>query len=373
MPIGFWNDPGGAKYHAAYFERFPGVWCHGDYVELTAHDGLIIYGRSDATLNPGGVRIGTAEIYRQVEQLDEVIESIVIGQDWPPGDIGDVRVVLFVRLRDGLTLDRGAHRPDQAAHPRQHDSAPRTGQDRAGQRHSAHQERQDRRARRAQRRARRAGEEPRGAGQSGGAGTVPGPPGTENLNTRADELLAVIAALALEQWRAFRWRNGAQHAFVRYAGLLERRLNGGKARQGAVAAALALGPPVAIAAAAYCVLDALHPLLGFVLNVAVLYLLVGFRHFSHAFTAVADALKAGDALGARRRLAAWRGVDASGATAEEIPKLAIERGLEDSYRHVFGTLFWFLVLPGPGGAVLYRLAVLLVRALARRSVHADGP
>ena len=105
MPIGFWNDADGSKYRAAYFERFPGVWCHGDYVELTEHDGMIIYGRSDATLKPGGVRIGTAEIYRQVEQLDEVVESIVIGQDWPPGAIGDVRVVLFVRLRDGLSLD----------------------------------------------------------------------------------------------------------------------------------------------------------------------------------------------------------------------------------------------------------------------------
>jgi acetoacetyl-CoA synthetase len=105
MPIGFWNDPGGAKYHAAYFERFPGIWCHGDWVELTEHDGMVIYGRSDATLNPGGVRIGTAEIYRQVEQLDDVVEAIVIGQDWPPGEVGDVRVVLFVRLREGLTLD----------------------------------------------------------------------------------------------------------------------------------------------------------------------------------------------------------------------------------------------------------------------------
>ncbi|MEO5699284.1 MAG: acetoacetate--CoA ligase [Casimicrobiaceae bacterium] len=105
MPIGFWNDPDGAKYRAAYFERFPGVWCHGDFVELTEHDGLIIYGRSDATLNPGGVRIGTAEIYRQVEQLDEVMESLVIGQNWPPDDVGDVRVVLFVKLRDGLVLD----------------------------------------------------------------------------------------------------------------------------------------------------------------------------------------------------------------------------------------------------------------------------
>jgi acetoacetyl-CoA synthetase len=101
MPIGFWNDPDGSKYHAAYFERFDNVWCHGDFCEITAHGGLIIYGRSDATLNPGGVRIGTAEIYRQVEKLEEVVESIVIGQEWE----GDVRVVLFVKLREGLTLD----------------------------------------------------------------------------------------------------------------------------------------------------------------------------------------------------------------------------------------------------------------------------
>jgi acetoacetyl-CoA synthetase len=101
MPIAFWNDPDGRKYRAAYFERFPGVWHHGDYVELTEHDGMIIYGRSDAVLNPGGVRIGTAEIYRQVEQLDEVVESLAVGQRWQ----GDERVVLFVRLRDGAVLD----------------------------------------------------------------------------------------------------------------------------------------------------------------------------------------------------------------------------------------------------------------------------
>ncbi|MBY0270700.1 MAG: acetoacetate--CoA ligase [Burkholderiales bacterium] len=105
MPVGFWNDPDGAKYRAAYFERYPGIWHHGDYVELTAHDGLMIFGRSDAVLNPGGVRIGTAEIYRQVEQLDEVVESLAIGQDWPPQQPNDVRVVLFVRLREGLVLD----------------------------------------------------------------------------------------------------------------------------------------------------------------------------------------------------------------------------------------------------------------------------
>ena len=105
MPVGFWNDPDGAKYRAAYFERFPGVWCHGDFCEVTEHGGFIIHGRSDATLNPGGVRIGTAEIYRQIEKLPEVLEAVVIGQDWPPADPTDVRVVLFVRLADGLVID----------------------------------------------------------------------------------------------------------------------------------------------------------------------------------------------------------------------------------------------------------------------------
>ncbi|HVT38864.1 MAG TPA: acetoacetate--CoA ligase [Gemmatimonadaceae bacterium] len=106
MPVAFWNDPGGAKYRAAYFEFFPGVWRHGDWAEWTAHGGLVIHGRSDATLNPGGVRIGTAEIYRQVDQMEEVVESVVIGQEIEDGAGGvDVRIVLFVRLRDGTTLD----------------------------------------------------------------------------------------------------------------------------------------------------------------------------------------------------------------------------------------------------------------------------
>ena len=101
MPIGFWNDPDGRKYRAAYFERFPGVWHHGDYAALTEHDGIVIYGRSDAVLNPGGVRIGTAEIYAAVEGMEEVLESIAVGQDWQ----NDVRVVLFVRLQQGFVLD----------------------------------------------------------------------------------------------------------------------------------------------------------------------------------------------------------------------------------------------------------------------------
>jgi acetoacetyl-CoA synthetase len=103
MPVAFWDDPDGAKYRSAYFEFWPGVWRHGDWAEVTPRAGLVIYGRSDATLNPGGVRIGTAEIYRQVEQEEEVVESLVIGQAW--GE--DVRIVLFVRLRAGLTLDDG--------------------------------------------------------------------------------------------------------------------------------------------------------------------------------------------------------------------------------------------------------------------------
>jgi acetoacetyl-CoA synthetase len=120
MPVAFWNDPDGAKYRAAYFEHYPNVWRHGDWAALTEHDGMIIYGRSDATLNPGGVRIGTAEIYRQVEQLPEIVESLVIGQELgaadgtrTSGDVqtnevrtGDVRIVLFVRLAEGAALTR---------------------------------------------------------------------------------------------------------------------------------------------------------------------------------------------------------------------------------------------------------------------------
>ncbi len=101
MPVSFWDDPNGTRYRAAYFDAFEGIWRHGDWARLTEHGGLVILGRSDATLNPGGVRIGTAEIYRQVEQLPEVLESLVIGQEWQE----DVRIVLFVRLREGHTLD----------------------------------------------------------------------------------------------------------------------------------------------------------------------------------------------------------------------------------------------------------------------------
>jgi acetoacetyl-CoA synthetase len=105
MPLGFWDDgplgTPGPRYRAAYFERFPGVWAHGDFASWTAHGGMVIHGRSDATLNPGGVRIGTGDIYRVVEQQPDVLESLVFAQQWE----GDVRIVLVVRLRPGVVLD----------------------------------------------------------------------------------------------------------------------------------------------------------------------------------------------------------------------------------------------------------------------------
>jgi len=100
MPIYFWNDADGSKYHAAYFDVYPGVWRHGDYALINERGGMVIYGRSDATLNPGGVRIGTAEIYRQVENMEEVADSIVVGQNWK----NDVRVILFVKMAPGKEL-----------------------------------------------------------------------------------------------------------------------------------------------------------------------------------------------------------------------------------------------------------------------------
>ena len=105
MPVAFWNDADGAKYRAAYFEHYPGVWRHGDWAEITVHDGVIIHGRSDATLNPGGVRIGTAEVYRQVEEIPEVLESLVVEQSLGATDGADTRIVLFVRMREGFALN----------------------------------------------------------------------------------------------------------------------------------------------------------------------------------------------------------------------------------------------------------------------------
>jgi cobalamin biosynthesis protein CobD/CbiB len=184
-------------------------------------------------------------------------------------------------------------------------------------------------------------------------------------------VIAILAALGLEQWRAFRWRAALEQLFVRCARTLERKLNGGSAQQGLVAALAAVAPPVLVAAGLYFALDAVHPLLGLVWNVAVLYLLMGFRRFSHAYTSVEAALKANDLNAARRALAAWRGVAAGELSSGDIAKLAIERGLMDSYRQVFATIFWFAVLPGPAGAVLYRAAVLLAQEWRGEAKGAD--
>ncbi len=168
MPVGFWNDPDGTRYHAAYFEQFPGVWCHGDYVELTEHGGFIIYGRSDAVLNPGGVRIGTAEIYRQVEQLPRwwrASSSARSGRATCASCCSCACATAYA--------GRGAGRHASGRQIRAN-TTPRHVPAKVVQvaRHPAHQERQDRRAGGAQRGARPAGEEQGGAGQPRGAGSV---------------------------------------------------------------------------------------------------------------------------------------------------------------------------------------------------------
>ncbi len=171
--------------------------------------------------------------------------------------------------------------------------------------------------------------------------------------------VAILAALALEQWRAFHWRAGLERSFVRYARWLERRLNGGTMQQGILATAAALLPLVALAGVVWWAANVLHPLLGLVWNVAVLYLLMGFRRFSHAVSAIITALREGDVNAARRALAAWRGGITSELTSNEVAKLTVERGLVDAYRQVFAVLFWFVLLPGPMGAILYRASALL--------------
>jgi len=173
-------------------------------------------------------------------------------------------------------------------------------------------------------------------------------------------LVAILLALGLEQWRAFDWRAGVERAFVRYARLLERKLNGGTRQHGVIAAIAAVAPPVIAVAALYWLADALHPLAGLVVNVIVLYCLMGFRRFSHALSAIVAALSANDLPAARRALSAWRsGASTMDLASGDVARLAIERGLVDAYRQVFAVIFWFVVLPGPAGAVLYRAAALL--------------
>lgn len=173
------------------------------------------------------------------------------------------------------------------------------------------------------------------------------------------DLLAIIVALGLEQWRAFQWRASVERVFIGYARGIERRLNGGTAGQGAVAAVLAIAPPVVLSWLIWWLLARIHPALGLLFNVIVLYLLMGFRRFSHAISAIIAALKVSDLVSARRALAGWRGESAGELSSQDIARLSIERGLVDAYRQVFAVLFWFVVFPGAAGAVLYRAAVLL--------------
>ena len=184
-------------------------------------------------------------------------------------------------------------------------------------------------------------------------------------------LLAILAALGLEQWHAPAWRVSLERAFVRYARRLERMFNGGTTTQGVVAGVLALVPPVAIAGLAWWALATLHPLLGVAFNVLVLYATMGFRRFSHAVSAIVAAFAAGDVAAARRALAAWRGPVSSELSSGDIARLAIERGLVDAYRQVFAVVFWFAVLPGPIGAVLYRATVRLAGEWSEPSPGAE--
>lgn len=172
-------------------------------------------------------------------------------------------------------------------------------------------------------------------------------------------LIAILAALGLEQWHAFHWRASIERGFVLLARRLEQRLNGGTRTQGLVALLLAIVPPVLLAAALWWVADSVHPLLGLVANIVVLYCLMGFRRFSHAASVIMKALDRGDVPAARRALAGWRGGWTGELGSSEIAKLSIERGFIDAYRQVFAVLVWFMLLPGASGAVLYRAAALL--------------
>ena len=168
--------------------------------------------------------------------------------------------------------------------------------------------------------------------------------------------LAIIAALLIEQWRPLGERTAVQGSLAAWAGALEQSFNGGERRHGVVAWLVAVVPLVLAAAAAHYLLHAMHGLLALVFNVAVLYLTLGFRQFSHYFTDIQLAVKSGDIERARSLLEQWRGASGVVRNREEVIRLTIEEALLASHRHVFGVLFWYLLLPGPSGAVLYRLA-----------------
>src|SRR2546423_5573679 len=169
-------------------------------------------------------------------------------------------------------------------------------------------------------------------------------------------VLAIIAALVIEQWRPLGDRKAVQGTLAAWASWLEQSFNGGERRHGMVAWLVAVLPPVLLAYALHAVLYSVHPLVALVFNVAVLYLTLGFRQFSHYFTDIQLAVKSGDIERARSLLEQWRGASGVVRNREEVIRLTIEEALLASHRHVFGVLFWYLLLPGPSGAVLYRLA-----------------
>jgi len=169
-------------------------------------------------------------------------------------------------------------------------------------------------------------------------------------------VLAIIAALVIEQWRPLGERKSLHGTLAHWAAWLEQSFNGGERRHGVTAWLVAVVPPVALALAAHALLRAVHPLLALVFNVAVLYLTLGFRQFSHYFTDIQLCVKSGDMDRARSLLEQWRGASGVVHTREEVIRLSIEEALLASHRHVFGVLLWYLLLPGPSGAILYRLA-----------------
>ncbi|KMN81853.1 CobD/CbiB family protein [Chromobacterium alkanivorans] len=184
-------------------------------------------------------------------------------------------------------------------------------------------------------------------------------------------LISLIIALALEQLRPLGNRNRVWLLFTRYANHLERNLNAGSNRHGVLAWSLAIVPAVLLSLLIYYALHALSPILAMLWNVLVLYLTMGFRHFSSAFSEISLALAEGRDLDARTALANWTGQGTAELSVEEISRLAIEQGVVDSYRHVFGTMFWFVLLPGPAGALLYRLCSMLNQKWGNRDAEED--
>src|SRR5687767_13657639 len=172
-------------------------------------------------------------------------------------------------------------------------------------------------------------------------------------------VLAIITALLAEQWRPLDNRRGLHGALSAYAARLEQAFNGGERRHGVVAWLVAVLPPVVAAAAIHLMLLQVNFLLALAFNIVVLYFTLGFRQFSHHFTALQLAIKSGDIERARQLLEEWRGASGVVRTREEIIRLAIEEALVASHRHVFGVLLWYVILPGPSGAILYRLAAYL--------------